>query len=192
VGIGPGAKIKAQRLRVSSRLALTGDSSLEAVDNDYITITTGTQVAMSAQAQRLPQLDLGVVGAEYSIVPAAIYVEIPPGGLGTSSHQLIAGATLTNCEEWASKVTFVGSDEFEAVCTSATASSRKMAAEGVTYLVVRSISYGGGDPGKLSVVPIVVGVVVGVVVITGVGIGIFLWRRKKVYQVEQAPLGERP
>jgi hypothetical protein len=183
VAIESGANIQARRLRVSSHLALSGGSKLAPVQDDLITITTQTRIAMAAEEQRLPQLDLGAIGTQYALVPAEILVEISSNGLGTSSHELIRGATLDNCEDWKKKLTILGPNQFEAVCISERAGGRRILAAEVTSLVIRG-SFGGGEPEKIPIIPIVAGVVGGVVVLAAVGIGIFIWLRKRKAQIE--------
>jgi hypothetical protein len=63
----------------------------------------------------------------------------------------------------------------------------KLLAGEVISLVIREKTEGGGDPEGPSIVLIVVGVVVGVVVLAGIGIGVFLWMRKRKVPDEREP-----
>jgi hypothetical protein len=113
VTIGSGSTIQAENLVVKSRLALTGDSTLGPTAGGNITIGTETAIVLEARDEKLPQLDLGLIGQGYAVVPAEVYVAIPSGGLGGSEHCLISGRTLGNCEDWRPKVTISRPHEFQ-------------------------------------------------------------------------------
>jgi hypothetical protein len=132
---------------------------------------------MAGEGQTLPQLNLGEIGTNYTLVPAEISVEVPAGGLGTAAHELIWGNTLENCEDWKGKVRFVGAGHFEAICTTQSMGGGRLLAGEVKALVIRGES-SGTEETKTRIVPIVIGVVAGVVVV-GVVIGVAVWLRKR-------------
>jgi hypothetical protein len=107
VTVGAEAKIVAEHLVITNRLELRVHSSLSAAEHDAISLTNGAvEIEFIGDAKTLPALDLGEIGDNYHIVPKSLKVDPPTGlseeELGSFSHRLISGNTLSNCEEWKS------------------------------------------------------------------------------------------
>jgi hypothetical protein len=115
------AKITAENLKVDSELEIQGSGSLEAADGQQITITNDVNMSFRAKGGKLPFLGLGQIGAAYDIVPADLVVDVDVESfdktkLAELSHKLVAGHTLSNCEEWAAKGRLSDSIHFTLTC----------------------------------------------------------------------------
>jgi hypothetical protein len=75
------SNIRAVGLTVESSIAIYGNSSLQAAENDSINLVDGkVAIVLSANGQKtLPTLGLGLLGLEYDILPREVRIEVPVG-----------------------------------------------------------------------------------------------------------------
>jgi hypothetical protein len=113
----PGAQIVADGLRVDGSLVLLGGSSLQPTENGKITLENWVSIGLQAEGVSLPTVDLGRVGEEYSVVPSSLVITglggLEPAAVG--ERKLIAGRTLSNCEDWKERV-LIDSPAFTTEC----------------------------------------------------------------------------
>jgi hypothetical protein len=178
VTVGVEANIVAEHLVITARLALAPQSSLRAADNDAINLTSGVvDIEFTGDAKTLPALDLGDIGDNYEVVPKSLKVDPPTGlsqeELGSFSHRLISGNTLSNCEKWQTLLVLPAS--FTSECVDAPG-GRLLS--GVRSLVVKGVPKSPPDGGSNGT--IVIAVVVGgvLVVVAAVAVAIVVCRRR--------------
>jgi hypothetical protein len=172
VTIPAGEAIVAVSLRVGSYLELDGASALIAFPELSIDIVNNSvDIVLVAAAKSLPAVDLGLIGEDYTKLPKAISVTISADpfekkDLGSFSHVLISGQTLSNCEQWKSLVKLSDPAHFEAVCEDGAVPGAKTLA-GVRSLVVKGLKQEDG-PNLILYIAAAAGVVVVIVVIVAI------------------------
>jgi hypothetical protein len=187
VTIGSGSEIIAAGLVVTDELSLNGDAVLKAeeggkidIGNDQAVITFAS-IATEGEEVKLPSLDLGITGNNYSDKPKEIILTIRKEDFVEESFTgldqiLVEGRNLTNCEEWRLKVVLPVDQRqnFETYCKLESAGEsvrRLLAGEAHSSLRIRKKQPDTGgtpndDNGGLSTgAKIAIGIIVPVVVI---------------------------
>jgi hypothetical protein len=131
LGLRLNAVVKASGLIVKSVLTLSGNSLLSAADGDKIVLHDNLIINLTFGGG-LPRVDLGLIGENYPVVPAAVNVHITANDVdvNTFAADVIVGRTLTNCAEWARLTIFDDPGSFEAVCSEGAAGGRSVRASG--------------------------------------------------------------
>jgi hypothetical protein len=122
VTIPPNREITAVNLTVYEGLTLAGASVLKPRLDELIVIKDDVFFELAEEEKALPTVDLGEIGANFTIVPSVVAVAIKAtdysqSELNSLDAVLVEGRTLGNCEKWIDRVD-LGSerDRFEAYC----------------------------------------------------------------------------
>jgi hypothetical protein len=113
--------IQAVGLRVIERLDLLGNAVLRAKPGGTIDLTPDILMVFQGEGQKLPTLDLGVVGEGYGVMPSEIRVDIDAGAFSENDqrvleHALVIAETFSNCEAWKHRAWLDTGPPFELTC----------------------------------------------------------------------------
>lgn len=176
--IPAGSIIYAENLEISTSLRLHGDSALGAVSGSLIRLENeSVSLVLEAENARVPTLNLGNIGADYTIVPQSIRVLwLSPEVERTT---LVSGRTLTNCEQWR-VLTQLDVEGFTTECVTVSAARLLADADSnpeiALVLVPIKATEEKSDSGNVGA--IVGGVVGGLVVLAAIGVGVFFLMKK--------------
>jgi hypothetical protein len=169
VTIKPGANITARKLEIVHVIELEGNGTLSADDDDHISLVQNLSIVIRSVDGEYPFFDLGMIGTQYDFVPSAIIIANANPSPG-SVYWLISGATLTNCEEWRSVVTFEDSEGVSTECKKDDTGEK-------VALALRGKADAPSDDGVN--VGLIAGATVGcVALIAGIG-GVAAWKKKQ-------------